>query len=1359
MNFKETDVVPYSLSPVSFAPDVWVFAPHPDDEIFGCGGALALHVQQGAHVHVVLMTAGEQQSGEFFGVRLAESEAASYVLGYANVLCWHLPDRGVVFSEQLVDRVVACLADTPTAVVYAPSLWEAHPDHRGCALTVAEAVRRSGGARELWFYEVSAPLRANTLVDVSGVWALKERAMACFASQEAVLPYSDYIGALNRYRALTVLSQGHVEAFERYPADGLAALAIDGPAHAMRRQGVPVVPADVPLVSVIVRTLGRSSLVRAVASVMAQTYSHTEVVVVNASGNVELSAEVMAIDAVRLVSEGIQLGRSAAANAGLREAKGAWLMFLDDDDWLYPDHIAKLVRAHWKKDGVVGYYSDVECLDTNGDQTGTVFAQPYVPDELMYGNFLPIHSVLFDRRVVDGGAQFDPAFDLYEDWDFWLQVEKMGRFERVPGISAAYVVGGVSGAGVAVNAERARRATDALFAKWSLRLDANTFNVLVSRSLDRRRLLDLETSFHRQQADLHQRLQDEQHRCVKALEDAEHARSDAHALRLAHDHACVDRDEAKQYGERASNDAHILRLAHDQACVDRDAARQDANNVRTEKNVLRAAHDHACADRDAARHDASLVRQDASLIRLECEVLRQQSLVLRQETDTLRHERNEARRDRAVAAHQRDQQTLLLNQSMQREQQREQEAGQREQTLAAERDHGLVREAALTHELEVVHQRLYQAELRAEQLQARFDQVVSSRSWAVTKPLRLATRVAQLTRRLGVKGAVDRGAALLASEGVEGILNRVGSRAPEPVVQGAVAAGRTYTDWVTQFDTLSPDAVSALAADLAALTHRPKVSLVMPVYNTLAKDLEAAVASVKAQIYGEWELCVCDDASTQLHVWPMLEALAGSDSRIKVIRRESNGHISAATNSALTMCTGDYVAFLDHDDVLAPHALLRVVEWFGAHPDARLVYSDEDKIGLDGQRFDPYFKPDFNLGLLRSHNYMCHFAVYERALLESLGGIRLGFEGAQDYDLALRAVDAVNPEQIGHIPHVLYHWRVTPGSTAGGHQEKSYAFLAGQRALTEHLARRGLPGEVLEAPEAPGMYRVWWALPEFHPLVSIVIPTRNGADLLRTCLDSLKTTSYKSIEVVVVDNGSDDPAALALMAQREQAGEIKVLHDPSPFNYSALNNRAVHDMCQGEFVVLMNNDIEITHPEWLAEMVGVALEPRVGCVGARLWYPDGRLQHGGVIMVCGVAGHAHKYLPKGRHGYMGRAVLTQDFLGVTAACLLIRRSVFEEVGGLDERLKIAFNDVDFCLRVHSAGYRNVWTPFAQMIHHESVTRGHEDTPEKQQRFAGEISILQTRWPELLACDPCYNPNLTNQSEDFSYAWPPRRKMP
>lgn len=1309
MNLKETDVLPYALTSVSGAPDVWVFAPHPDDEVFGCGGALALHAMRGALVRVVLLTEGEQQVADSScvttSVRQRESVKAASVLGYTELTCWQLPDRSVHFGEALVERVMACLVQTPLSVVYAPSLWEAHPDHRACGMAVAEAIRRLGGSRELWFYEVSAPLRANALIDVTSVWPAKTQAMACFASQEAVLPYSEYISALNRYRALTVLPQGRVEAFERYSAAELTAFAIDSPGDALRQRGVPAVPADLPLVSIIIRTMGRPTLARAVASVYAQTYSHLEVVVVNASGGAALP-EAVTRPGVRVVSRGARLGRSDAANEGLLAAKGAWLMFLDDDDWLYPDHVAKLIRAQWVAGGAIGYYSDVECLDATGARTGTVFAQPYARNELIYGNFLPIHSVLFNRCVVDDGARFDSVFDLYEDWDFWLQVEQRGRFDRVPGVSAAYVVGGASGEGVAVEAERAQRATDALFAKWGVLLNKGVFNELVHRALDRRRLQALESTFlgqqadaHgrlnealAQQADLHHRLHSEQQACARALADADRARADAHALRTAHDHACADRD----------------------------AARQDAA---------------------AARQDAANARQDLGAVRQECSVLRS--------------ERDGHKLNAATVANQRDQQTLLLIQS----QERERDGAGREHALALERDHALDREMALTQALQAVHQRLYEAELRAEHLRARFEQVVASRSWAITKPLRLATRVAQVAKRMGAQGAFERGVTLVREQGIQGVLGKMDASVLQAAGVPVVQVGKTYADWVDRFDALTSEAVAGLSADLAALTARPKVSVVMPVYNTLERDLTAAIESVRAQIYGDWELCICDDASTEPHVAAVLSGFARSDNRIKVVRREKNGHISAASNTALALCTGEYIAFFDHDDVLAPHALLRVVEWFEQHPSVRLVYSDEDKIGLDGQRFDPYFKPDFNLGLLRSHNYMCHFAVYERTLVAELGGIRVGFEGAQDYDLALRAVDVLSASQIGHIPHVLYHWRVTPGSTAGGHQEKSYAFLAGQRALTEHLVRRCLHGEVIEAPEAPGMYRVRWTLPATVPTVSIVIPTRNGIDLLKTCLDSLKTTIYGAFEVIVVDNGSDDPAVLTLMAEREKQGEIKVLRDPSPFNYSALNNRAVREMCSGEFVVLMNNDIEITHPEWLSEMVGVALEPGVGCVGARLWYPDGRLQHGGVIMVCGVAGHAHKYLPRGQHGYMGRAVLTQDFLAVTAACLLIRRSVFEQVGGLDESLKVAFNDVDFCLRVYTAGYRNVWTPFAQMVHHESVTRGHEDTPEKQQRFAGEVAVLQKRWPALLAADPCYSPNLTNQAEDFSYAWPPRRRLP
>jgi len=1308
MNLHESDVMPVQVSMSAIDRPIVVFAPHPDDEVFGCGGLLALAAQKGLAVRVVVLTDGGLQAPQGVDARRHESDAAAAALGYGHVEHWALADRSLRFDEALIERVMGSVSDD--ALVLAPSLWEAHPDHRVCAMVVAEALRRRGGGAELWFYEVSAPLRASVVLDVSAVWPVKRRAMDAFVSQEDVHPYAESVEGLNRYRALGLTGVVHAEAFERHGgSEALRGWWQSSPAIRLRQTGVPAAQGDLPLLTVMVRTLGRATLERALDSVFNQTYPHIELLVIDATAHPRTLPEGYEAR-VRRVGGTERLGRSAAANLGLRSANGSWLLFLDDDDWLYPDHLSKLVRASWQNRDVAAFYSDVEGVDVAGVPTGIRFDQAYQARELCYGNFLPIHSVLFSRQLLTGGLCFDEQFDLYEDWDFWLQIETRTTFVRVPGVSAAYCVGSGSGEGVAVDVARGSQATRQIFTKWNTRLDAVAFDELVRRSLEGRQM-------HRQLAKVQGQLNDAQLLASQALQQADHARQDAHVLRLAHDAACSDRDGAR--AEKA------------QARSERDRAWADRTEVQAGLRAL-------AGDLEGRRHDLAQLRSELDLAR--------------EERTAVQHQLNLSRVQVEELHGQRDQLNLRVWQSNERLLSvLATEKGLRDDVHLAH-----MRVDHLTHELEATHRRLLGALQQSEGWQLRFEQVVASRSWWVTKPLRWATRLLDVIRRRGVAGTVRRGLEILGQGGVSGLVQK--GEAPAPA-GNQVAPGRTYLDWVAAHDRLDGAALAALSDDLAALAAHPLVSVVMPVYNPPEADLVAAIESVRAQLYGNWELCLCDDASTESHVARVLKTMAEQDGRIKWLRHDQNAHISEATNSALTLAKGDFVAFLDHDDVLAPHALLRVVEWFQNHPDHRVVYSDEDKLNPEGQRFDPYFKPDFNLSLLRSHNYMCHFAVYRKELMDRLGGIRKGFEGAQDHDLALRAVDVAGAQGVGHIPHVLYHWRVTPGSTAGGHQQKSYAFQAGQRAIAAHLERRGLAGAVLEAPEAPGMYRVKWTIPEQAPLVSIVIPTRNGEALLRKCLDSLRQTAYPAFEIIVIDNGSDDAATLRLLEERQAQGQIRVLNDPSPFNYSQLNNRAVREVCQGEFVLLMNNDIEITHESWLDEMVGCALEEGVGCVGARLWYPDGRLQHGGVIMVCGVAGHAHKYLPRGQHGYMGRAVLAQEFLAVTAACLLVRRDVYLQVDGLDESLKVAFNDVDFCLRVHAAGFRNVWTPYAELIHHESVTRGHEDTPEKQTRFAGEVAILQARWPEWIANDPCYSPNLTDKSEDFSWAWPPRRRLP
>jgi glycosyltransferase involved in cell wall biosynthesis len=532
----------------------------------------------------------------------------------------------------------------------------------------------------------------------------------------------------------------------------------------------------------------------------------------------------------------------------------------------------------------------------------------------------------------------------------------------------------------------------------------------------------------------------------------------------------------------------------------------------------------------------------------------------------------------------------------------------------------------------------------------------------------------------------------------------------------------------------------------------------MPVFDPAPAVLDAAIRSVRGQAYPHWELCIADDASTDPAVEAVIRRHAAADARIKVRFRDTRGNISAASNTALEMAAGDFVAFFDHDDLLPPLALYWVVEAINRHPDARVLYSDEDKLDERGRRYDPYFKSDFNHVLMLAQNMISHLGVYRRDLVTAQGGFRLGFEGAQDHDLALRCVAAVARDQIVHIPRILYHWRAITGSTAISVAAKPTAVTSAQRAVAEHVHGLDAGASVEPAPEAPTHFRIRHSLPTPPPLTSILICTRDHEALLRKAIDSIcDKTTYPNYEIVVLDNGSRDPATRDYLASLSTRPGITVIRDDSAFNYSRLNNAAVR-RARGTVLCLLNDDIEVLTPGWLDEMVSFAVQPDVGAVGARLWYPDGTLQHGGVIIGAGgVAGHAHPRLAKGQRGYFSRAVLQQEISAVTGACLVVRREVYEQVGGLDEDIAVAFNDVDLCLRIRAAGYRNIWTPFAELIHHESASRGYEDNPDKLARFQREIRFMQDRWGETLERDPHYNPNLSMQAADYSFAPPNHSK--
>lgn len=537
------------------------------------------------------------------------------------------------------------------------------------------------------------------------------------------------------------------------------------------------------------------------------------------------------------------------------------------------------------------------------------------------------------------------------------------------------------------------------------------------------------------------------------------------------------------------------------------------------------------------------------------------------------------------------------------------------------------------------------------------------------------------------------------------------------------------------------------------LQNGPLISVVVPVYNPKPILLQEMIDSVISQSYPNWELCLADDCSTDKRVAELLQLYEKKDDRIKVIYRKKNGHISRATNSAIGIANGEFLALLDHDDLLDPDALLCVAKVIQNDPDVRIIYTDEDKVREDGSRYDPHFKPDWNRDLLHCINYISHLGVYEAALVREVGGLRTGFEGAQDHDLLLRCVEKVTDRQIVHVAKVLYSWRATSGSTAASNASKPYATSAGKRAVAQHLKRTTGRDITVNSGPVPFTYRANWTV-QGDPLVSIIIPTRDHLNVLKVAVDSIiSKTDYKNYELIIVDNGSVESCTLKWFDQIvAQDRRVQVRKDSRPFNYSALNNAAVAKS-SGEFVALVNNDIEIISPGWLSEMVGLAQRPGSGCVGAKLYYPDGRIQHAGVVIgIGGVAGHAHLFMPGADLGYFTRLGLRQNYTAVTGACLVVRRSTYDAVGGLNEAdLAIAFNDVDFCLKVDEAGFRNVWTPWAELVHHESISRGYEDTPEKQERFIREAKYMKHRWRTHLMKDPAYNQNLTLDTCDFSLA--------
>jgi len=561
-----------------------------------------------------------------------------------------------------------------------------------------------------------------------------------------------------------------------------------------------------------------------------------------------------------------------------------------------------------------------------------------------------------------------------------------------------------------------------------------------------------------------------------------------------------------------------------------------------------------------------------------------------------------------------------------------------------------------------------------------------------------------------------------------------------------------YASWFVMYQTLRPPFRQILERRIGMLEHQPKISVVMPLYNSSPRYLRLALKSLEQQLYQNFEVIMVDDGSTTDRGRAVARDFVAKDNRFSLVLNEKNGGISRTTNTAIAQATGEWIAFMDHDDLLVEHALALMVSSAEKNPQWWVMYSDEDLVNERGLLSDPYFKGDFDPLLLLGQNYMPHFTMVRRELVNELGGLRPEFDGAQDWDFLLRATERAGRNAVGHVPFVLYHWRSHSGSTRKNANAKPYAKYAGQRAVEEALARRGQVASVENIGEV-GYLQVTFSVPVVAPMVTVIIPTRDG-ELLSTAVNSvLDRTTYDNFEIVVIDNGSVQPEILEYFSSLPE--KVRVLRDDSPFNYSALHNRVV-PQCRGEILLLLNDDTEVINGNWLCDMVALISQPDVAVVGARLLFPDQRIQHAGVILgPSGLADHVSKFEPGYSTGYYGRVQLVCEYSAVTAACMAIRRSVWEELGGLDESFQVAWNDIDFCLRVRAAGYVIAYAPTALLYHYESLSRGDDGNPEKYGRYSDEVSRLRHRWFPVLMNDPYYSPNHSVTRRAFDLAFPPR----
>ena len=677
---------------------------------------------------------------------------------------------------------------------------------------------------------------------------------------------------------------------------------------------------------------------------------------------------------------------------------------------------------------------------------------------------------------------------------------------------------------------------------------------------------------------------------------------------------------------------------------------------------------------------------------------------------------------------------------------------------------------------------IYKIEMLNTQIKEKDIQIqalLNSKSWRITYPLRaIAHRIRHTFFLIKIIASfmkktlkdykksylyLNKSIKIIKNEGIR-VLFLKAMRKIKKENESIFLGGDRYQEWILRNDTLSEKDRNEIQTRIRSLSLKPTFSIIMPVYNTDEKFLIEAIASVQYQLYPHWELCIANDASTYPYIKNILDQTCASDDRIKVSHRPINGHISLASNSAIELANGEFLIFMDHDDLLSEIALYMVAEEINSYPEASLIYSDEDKIDENGRRYDPHFKPDWNFDFFMSYGYLCHLIAIKKSIVKEIGGFRSGVEGAQDYDLLLRSLHMIDDQQkIRHIPHILYHWRAYPGSTALRTDEKPYAHLAGLNALKDYWKIKN-PSVQVQDGIFNCTYRLQFPITSPLPLVSILLPTAGGFNVLKRCLESIRSkTNYLNYEILV-DNGNKDAKVFKYLEALEKNWVLRLIRKNRPeneqFNYSKIVNN-LSEFSKGKILVLLNDDTEVISPNWLDEIVRQTLRPDIGVVGVKLLYPNKKVQHAGVILGVGgdTGGHAFRFIDDSDPGYLCRAQVSLNLSAMTGACVALRKDVFRDVGGLEEELAVTCNDVDLCLNVRQQGLRNLWLSHIKLFHNESTSRGLDDSIEKKNRFKRETEFMIKKWSEIISNDPAYNPNLSLESEGFEVALESRFQKP